>query len=59
MKSKIASTLLGDVSPPAPSPPKINKVYAETVTTTNTNTKADLPEPPVVVYVKDVGKSGL
>ncbi|MCW4025387.1 MAG: CdvA-like protein [Candidatus Bathyarchaeota archaeon] len=64
MKSKIASTLLGDISPPPEtSPPKTNKVYAETVSTTNanqsTNTKTDLPEPPVVVYVKDVGKSGL
>jgi hypothetical protein len=62
MKSKIASTLLGDINPPpAPSQPKANKVYAETVTTTNQPAppKTDLPEPPVVVYVKDVGKSGL
>jgi hypothetical protein len=57
MKSKIASTLLGDVSlPQVPAAPKSKQVYAETVSASN---KTELPEPPVVVYVKDVGKSGL
>jgi hypothetical protein len=49
-KSKVSSVLLGDQSLP-----KISKVYAETVG--NTTTK--LPEPPVVVYVKEIGKAGL
>jgi hypothetical protein len=58
MKSKIASTLLGDMSmPQVPVAPKSNKVYAESVSASNT--KSELPEPPVVVYVKDIGKSGL
>jgi hypothetical protein len=51
-KSKLSSVLLGDQSANAPKP---NKVYAETVT----NAAVKLPEPPVVVYVKEVGKAGL
>jgi hypothetical protein len=51
-KSKLSSVLLGDQSANAPKP---NRVYAETVT----NAAAKLPEPPVVVYVKEVGKAGL
>jgi hypothetical protein len=59
MKSKISSTLLGDMSmPPVSAAPKSKQVYAESVSTTS-NTKSELPEPPVVVYVKDIGKSGL
>ncbi len=50
-KSRLSSVLLGDQSQVAP---KINKVYAEQV---NTTTK--LPEPPVVVYVKEIGKAGI
>lgn len=50
-KSRLSSVLLGDQSQIAP---KINKVYAEQV---NTTTK--LPEPPVVVYVKEIGKAGI
>ena len=53
-KSRLSSVLLGDQST-LPAAPKINKVYAETVNTTATK----LPEPPVVVYVKEVGKVGL
>ncbi|MDR2699922.1 MAG: CdvA-like protein [Nitrososphaerota archaeon] len=65
IKSKISSILIGD---PSASLPKANKIYAETVTThqkpmstsTQVNTPADdLPEPPVVVYVKEIGKTGL
>jgi hypothetical protein len=48
-KSKLSSVLLGDQS--SPSAPKINKIYAETVN----NTATKLPEPPVVVYVKEIG----
>jgi hypothetical protein len=57
-KSKISSVLLGDTEaqpPPKPITPIINKVYAEQV-----NTAAQkLPEPPVVVYVKEIGKAGI
>jgi hypothetical protein len=67
IKSKIGSILIGD---PTAQMPKVNKVFAETVTTTQTKpviaapapvstTAADLPEPPVVVYVKEIGKAGL
>jgi hypothetical protein len=64
IKSKISSILIGD---PAVQLPKANKVYAETVATqqkslstpTPVTTPADeLPEPPVVVYVKEIGKTG-
>jgi hypothetical protein len=44
--------LLGDQSQTSQ---KINKVYAEQVT----NAASKLPEPPVVVYVKEIGKAGL
>jgi hypothetical protein len=66
IKSKVSSILIGD---PSSQMPKPNKIYAETVTTdkpetpiiTTTTVSApatDLPEPPVVVYVKEVGKAG-
>jgi hypothetical protein len=51
-KSKISSVLLGDQSQV---PPKQTKVYTEQVT----NTATKLPEPPVVVYVKETGKTGI
>ena len=51
-KSKLSGVLLGDQSQSAQ---KINKVYAEQVT----NAASKLPEPPVVVYVKEIGKAGL
>lgn len=52
-KSKLSGVLLGDQNNAAP---KINKVYAETV---NTTAATKLPEPPVVVYVKEPNKSSL
>jgi hypothetical protein len=64
IKSKVSSILVGD---PSVQLPKSNKVYAETVTTQpkpvaasiEVNTPVDdLPEPPVVVYVKEIGKTG-
>ncbi|MCL2691300.1 MAG: CdvA-like protein [Candidatus Bathyarchaeota archaeon] len=68
IKSKVSSILIGDPS----TLPKANKVYAETVTTQqkpvsvpvssvndNNTSVNDLPEPPVVVYVKEIGKAGL
>ena len=48
--------LLGD-SPPVAEPKlpeQKSKVYAETV-----RESTELPEPPVVVYVKEVGKAGI
>jgi hypothetical protein len=53
IKSKLSSILLGDT---AQTLPKTNKIYAEHVTNSNT---VELPEPPVVVYVKEVGKAGI
>jgi hypothetical protein len=64
-KSKISSILLGDPSTQIPAA-KANKIYAETVTTqkimpavTASAPASDLPEPPVVVYVKEIGKAGI
>jgi hypothetical protein len=51
-KSKLSSVLLGDQT--AAPEPKSNKIYAEQV-----NTATKLPEPPVVVYVKEIGKVGI
>ena len=51
-KSRLSSVLLGDQSQVSL---KANKVYAEQVT----NAASKLPEPPVVVYVKEIGKAGL
>jgi hypothetical protein len=66
IKSKISSILIGD---PSVHLPKANKVYAETVSTQQKPVSIltgvdhavadDLPEPPVVVYVKEIGKTGL
>jgi len=50
-KSKLSSVLLGDQSQVSL---KTNKVYAEQV-----SNASKLPEPPVVVYVKEIGKAGL
>ncbi len=60
-KSKVSSVLIGEPVAPAPVVPKSNKVYAEQVSTSSkqTSVNTDLPEPPVVVYVKEIGKAGL
>jgi hypothetical protein len=49
--SKLSSVLLGDQSQNLP---KANEVYAEQV-----SNATKLPEPPVVVYVKEIGKAGI
>jgi hypothetical protein len=49
-KSKVSSVLLGD----SQDIQQRTKTYAEQV-----NTATKLPEPPVVVYVKEVGKAGI
>jgi hypothetical protein len=58
VKTKLSNILLGD-SPPAPEPKVLpeqkSKVYVEPVP----ERASDLPEPPVVVYVKEVGKAGI
>jgi hypothetical protein len=53
-KSKLSGVLLGDQTQ-LPPKPVANKVYAETVS----NAATKLPEPPVVVYVKEIGKTGI
>ncbi len=53
-KSRLSSVLLGEQSQMAPKP-IANKVYAEQVS----NTATKLPEPPVVVYVKEIGKTSI
>jgi hypothetical protein len=53
-KSKLASVLLGDQSQ---NTLKSTKTYAEHVNNNDAATK--LPEPPVVVYVKEIGKAGI
>jgi hypothetical protein len=64
MKSKLSNVLLGDgpvvaepkVMPTMPTMAKAeNKIYAEKVN----EPAANLPEPPVVVYVKEVAKTGI
>lgn len=50
-KSRLSSVLLGDQSLISL---KTNKVYAEQV-----SNASRLPEPPVVVYVKEIGKAGI
>ncbi len=55
-KTKLSNILLGDSQAQAPEPKiKENKVYVEPVVTE----RPELPEPPVVVYVKEVGKAGI
>jgi hypothetical protein len=58
-KSKLQSVLLGEQTQtetaPSKQQPVASKVYAEEVS----NTASKLPEPPVVVYVKDIGKTGV
>ena len=50
-KSRLSSVLLGDQSQ---SSLRTSKVYAEQV-----SNASKLPEPPVVVYVKEIGKAGI
>jgi len=56
-KSKLSNILLGDAIPaPIPTvPEKKTTVFVEPVAEAPT----ELPEPPVVVYVKEVGKAGI
>jgi len=63
IKSKVSSVLIGEQTPvQAPLPPaaqKITKVYAEHVNDSPAPAATNLPEPPVVVYVKEIGKAGI
>ncbi len=52
-KSKLSSMVLGDAPPPAANDRK-PAIYTAPVTEAT-----ELPEPPVVVYVKEVGKAGI
>ena len=51
-KSKLSSVLLGDS---LQIPQRTSKIYAEHVN----DSPIKLPEPPVVVYVKEIGKAGI
>ncbi len=56
-KSKLSNILLGDsglTMAKVSLPEQKSKIYAETIGET-----PELPEPPVVVYVKEVGKAGI
>ena len=53
-KSKVSGVLLGDQL----QIPRSTKVYAEHVNNNN-EAATKLPEPPVVVYVKEIGKAGI
>ncbi len=57
VRSKLSNILLGDTSPAPISsiPEKKTTVFVEPVAEAPT----ELPEPPVVVYVKEVGKAGI
>jgi hypothetical protein len=61
LKTKLSNILLGE-TPPVTEPPKVpeqkTKVYAEKAPEPTAAT-SELPEPPVVVYVKEVGKAGI
>lgn len=52
-KNKLANTLLGEI--PAP----VQKPKAPSPTEITVEPKNELPEPPVVVYVKELGKAGI
>jgi CdvA-like coiled-coil domain len=54
-KSKVSSVLLGDQS----QVPKSTKIYADHVVNNSNDIASKLPEPPVVVYVKEIGKAGI
>jgi hypothetical protein len=53
-KNKLANTLLGD-NVIAPTPQQKTKTIVDMVV----EPKPELPEPPVVVYVKEIGKAGI
>lgn len=58
-KSKLSSVLLGEQTQTPPPMQKTSKVYAEQVNDTPKISEPKLPEPPVVVYVKEIGKAGI
>ena len=64
LKTKLSNILLGETQP-TPEPPKVpeqkTKIYAEKTQepTAASQSASELPEPPVVVYVKEVGKAGI
>lgn len=58
-KTKVSNILLGD-SPPEIEQKIKTKISAEhKITVETANEAPELPEPPVVVYVKEVGKAGI
>jgi hypothetical protein len=57
MKSKLSSILLGDSA--KPSEPVKNKALEGSKGLASASAALGLPEPPVVVYVKEIGKTGI
>jgi hypothetical protein len=57
MKSKLSSILLGDAA--KPSEPVKNKAFEGSKGLASASAALGLPEPPVVVYVKEIGKTGI
>jgi hypothetical protein len=58
IKNKLSSMLLGDAPPPPTTSDKKPATYTAPANPVNNET-TELPEPPVVVYVKEVGKAGI
>lgn len=58
MKSKLSNILLGE-APKIPEPETTKAREEASKVFTSISTAPDLPEPPVVVYVKEVGKAGI
>ena len=54
-KNKLANTLLGENVTPMPMPMQKTKTTVDLIV----EPKQELPEPPVVVYVKEIGKAGI
>jgi chromosome segregation ATPase len=57
-KAKVSNILLGDASPEIEQKIK-TKISEHKITAETVNDAPELPEPPVVVYVKEVGKAGI
>ena len=57
-KNKLSNTLLGD-KPAFPEKPPSKPIESTSKASSSVYTSPELPEPPVVVYVKEIGKTGI
>jgi hypothetical protein len=57
-KSKLSNIMLGDSKHPEPKT-IMSTVFSESKSKEPVNEAPELPEPPVVVYVKEIGKAGI